>query len=465
MSLYECQDRVEEHLKSLDLANPSIEVKALQHLLTLLQHAESHFHLQVLKDLHAHVCLQIQNTSNKRLVELYNYIKGDISQSILLKQSVPYNASSTPLQKLHAYMHKRRLRFTIRQGLLPELGNSSGECYGFTLSMADSTLNPYATNKPIQFNRTIHHYQKRQSERKKDQLVIKRQRLTGRKFCPSPKQRALELMQLANKHIDKDLCVSLHSPGAAHATYVRLQADGKVRYMDPNLGAYLFENQAEFISAYQLSWLYQREKHNDNHYLSYTVDELQEDRTLTRREQKTWQGKLRTLLTGSKYQYSGNKLVDIFSPIFASILFQGMIAAIGAVLGTVLFPGIGSVGGAVAGAYLASFLLLIGATQGYQGFLSPLLGIASLAYRVSDHLQKTFGLKREWDNTPTFDHTTLSSIQAPSAQKKQVEASAKAKTKNPSANEPYCFASPLNDASVSQTEPMATSTQQLSPKS
>lgn len=73
-----------------------------------------------------------------------------------------------PLEVKQQYQLLQESRFLVcklKQHEIKELGNSKGECYGFTMSMVDSSLSPYleTNNKQLIFNEKIHNYQQNQT--------------------------------------------------------------------------------------------------------------------------------------------------------------------------------------------------------------------------------------------------------------------------------------------------------------
>lgn len=190
------------------------------------------------------------------------------------------------------------------QGSMKQLGKSKGECYGFTMSMADPDLSIYKKEgkKQVRLNRDIHNYQKNQSDREKDQQKIKRTRLTIQRFCPSIKKQAEELYQFAKQHQGTELSINLEATNVGkHATYLHILPNGNIQYMDPNHGAFLFTSKAEFLFAYELIYTHQKNKYPNLTFKYYEISKLEEDTSGHKKESITLWGKIRTLLTGRKY--------------------------------------------------------------------------------------------------------------------------------------------------------------------
>ncbi len=230
---------------------------------------------------------------------------------------------------LYIEVQHRFLYKPMRQSQLRDLGASKGACYGFTFSMADSAFNPYTTPQDIKLNQTIHDYQTHQHDRINDQQKIKQTRIQGKRFCPSPQQRAEEFYQLANQNLGNHLCISLRTGGSLHAVYLSIQENGDIRYMDANHGAFLFKNKEDFIAAYRVMELWA-----NAHWTFYEVSQLREDKNLEYQEIKTWTGKLRSFLTGAKYPGIGSNFIHVMDHLLlGSVVSLFMGAVIGFAIG------------------------------------------------------------------------------------------------------------------------------------
>ena len=278
----------------------------------------------------------------------------------------------------------------LKQNKINELGNSNGECYGFTMSMADSELSPYKNNKikTIQFNKAIYQYQKNQTDRNKDQAAIKRTRLTGIRFCPSIKAQATALYDIASEYIGFDLAVSL---GRRHATYISKQHDNKIRYADSNHGVFLFETKEQFIAAYRLIYQYQIQASANNAYKTYEVSKMVEDKHNQLKQSSSVAGLIRTLLTGSKYSVSNSRsnwIVGLSS-------FNGL--AVGALIGSLLLPGMGSIIGGIIGGVFGLFAGFSIDLMKYSGILRPYHLVREYLYNGAEYLKSYFNISRECD--------------------------------------------------------------------
>lgn len=250
----------------------------------------------------------------------------------------------------------------INQGKLQKMGKSPGECYGFTYAMVNPKLSPYKNpGVTIDLNKEVHNYQKFQMERDKDQKSIKRTRLTREHFCPDPQKQAQQILDIATEHKGRELQLTRRGSVGGHACYISVQDDGKIRYMDPNHGAYLFQSSKDFIDFYGVAS--KKEKELGVDFRFYSVSELKYDEKETLAESKTWQGTIRSFLTGSKYGDNHSLSNKITSGINIGLgigVGAGVGAAIGAAVGSVV-PIIGTGIGAIVGAGLGG---AIGAGSG-----------------------------------------------------------------------------------------------------
>lgn len=239
------------------------------------------------------------------------------------------------------------------QGRIKQLGNSKGECYGFTFSMVDPLLSIYHTNHSIIFNERVYNYQKNSMIRNKDQGIIKRTRLTRKHFCSSLDEQATLFYKAALHHKEEDLAIHLQSAHGGHAVYLSMQADGKIRYMDCNYGAFLFENKEEFIAGYKLLYLYQKKHHPAAYdYNFYEINKLTYDPHNQHKESHGVSGKWRSFLTGTKYLGKGALIAETTVVLVGVGLGGAMGAAIGSaipIIGTIIGFALGALlGGALA---------------------------------------------------------------------------------------------------------------------
>ena len=258
----------------------------------------------------------------------------------------------------------------IRQGKDHRLGLSRGECYGFTYAMVDPKLSPYKNpNVAPHFNRKIHEYQKFQMDRNQDQAHIKRKRLTREYFCPDPQVQAEEIYTFAQKNQGKELGLMRRASAGSHANYICMEPNGRIRFMDPNHGAYLFNTKEEFKEFYVAAA--KIDKSQGVQFKFYNIDELQDDRHNQLKESITWGGKIRSLLTGNKYNDNAQVSIHVTGTAYA-LLGGGIGAGVGALLGSVV-PIIGTIVGAVFGALLGATAGLalnwLAAKNGHMGLL------------------------------------------------------------------------------------------------
>ena len=246
------------------------------------------------------------------------------------------------------------------------LGNSGGICYGYTHACADLSISPYNPQAVIDLQR-VHDSQKQQKDREKDQKRIKKIRLTREYFCPDPKQQAQDMLRFAAQHKGKDLGISLRGLSGLfsierHIFYLSVQHNGKIRYADLTYGAYLFENENDFITFYsEVSKLLITV---GKHYRFYRLSQLQNDEHNTIPDSQTISGKIRTLLTGAKYEDSMNPLswVDlIILTLYGTVLIGGAICVLPpTLLGSAILISV----------YVGHLLLLLANLQGNSGLMA-----------------------------------------------------------------------------------------------
>lgn len=229
---------------------------------------------------------------------------------------------------------------SINQAELVKMGTSSGECYGFTYAMANPNLSPYKNpGMGIDLNQDVHNYQKFQSNREKDQQSIKRTRITRKHFCPDAQQQARQILSIAERNKGKELFLHRRCAAGGHACYLSVQDDGQIRYMDPNYGAFLFHHAQDFIDFYVAAARASKEAGLD--YRFYSLAEIKYDEKEQLTETKTWQGKIRTLLTGPKY--GDSEVSDTVSFFLTLGFYMALGGSVGWVVGSILGAAIGSV--------------------------------------------------------------------------------------------------------------------------
>ncbi|KTD44625.1 YopT-type cysteine protease domain-containing protein [Legionella quateirensis] len=316
-------------------------------------------------------------------------------------------------EQYQALLNSRLLVSKLAQGTMKELGTSRGECNGFTMSMADSDLSPYKNNgiKQVEFNKTIHKYQKNQLDREKDQQYIKKTRLTTKTFCPSLTEQAEKLYQIASEHVGEDLSVILQCKVGSHATYLSIQEDQKIRYADPNHGVFLFDNKEQFISAYKLMYQYHNQKRPDFAFTFFSVNQLKEDKNNELAESNTLAGKWRSLMTGTKYKSdSVISNPDLIIPTSLGALAGGAAgavagAAIGSVvpiIGTVIGAIIGGIAGASLGGAAGARVVKQAQSKGHFGLLGPYHYLREKLHDFSESVKDKLGFQRECDEIPAL---------------------------------------------------------------
>ncbi|PJE11182.1 hypothetical protein, partial [Legionella sp.] len=198
----------------------------------------------------------------------------------------------------------------------------------------DPTISPYKNKvSTMDLEQRIYDYQKNQSDREKDQALIKRTRLTREYFCPDPKKRAKDLYNFAAQNEGKELNITLKFSTQRHSCYLSVQHENEIRYMDSNHGVYLFRDKKEFINFYVAAA--QKDKENGLNFHFYSLDELVYDGHHQLAESKTLAGKIRTLLTGRKYQND---------ELSATLIIQSLHFILGGTMGSLaalLMPALG----------------------------------------------------------------------------------------------------------------------------
>jgi hypothetical protein len=442
MSIYSCSDAIKKALRQQGVEQSYTGV--MQYLKTILPTPfhqitanENHFLQEVREELNAIGDGGYKASKESRLGILIEKIKSysedhdnsplnplldDIVKDLLIVKngrtapsstqdttasSRPKATQSEPSPELKQYkaLLESRLRIAnLTQGAMNDLGNSNGECYGFTMSMADSDLSPYKNReiKQVEFNKAIHKYQKNQSNREKDEKYIKRSRMTTKTFCPSLQERAERLYEIASEHKGEDLYVELQSKTGLHATYLSVQDDNKIRFADPNHGVFLFDNKEQFISAYRLIYHVQNQQSHSSGYNYFSVSQLKEDKKHELSGSNTLAGKWRSFMDGRKYEPEESLIPDAGKIMLSA--GGGIAGAVaGAALGSVI-PVIGTVIGGIIGA-VAGFTAGVGASdflqkKGHTGFFGPFHYLREKLYDMSETVKTKLGFKRECDEAP-----------------------------------------------------------------
>ncbi|WP_133138031.1 hypothetical protein [Legionella rowbothamii] len=359
------KDNFTKRIQENNYENLSSDIKSINEYVETKKHSLSYDCLKYITDDLTTIEAKLQSKTNK-------------------SQLTPDAATGTPSQSHSPSMVYEKFQSPdyliaeIKQGKLYKMGMSAGECLGFTYSMANPTLSPYDNpGRKIDLNQEIHNYQKFQADREKDQATIKYSRLTREHFCPDQEKQAKEILEFAEQHKGKDLYLSRRDSKNAHACYLSVRENGDIRYMDSNHGAYLFKNKQDFLDFYIAAAGKEKEVGVDFRF--YTISELKYDKDMSLQETKTFQGILRTLLTGTKYGDNGALSYIVSSGVYMAIgggLSGGVGAGIGAlvgsvvpIVGTLIGATIGALIGATVGITLGAGLTTIATSKGHVGLL------------------------------------------------------------------------------------------------
>ena len=291
-------------------------------------------------------------------VQTYFKYAMDQIEPLAIKQSSPdfeiYKKYQSPLYKIKE----------IRQGRCPSMGNSRGMCNGITYSVANPETSPYnPLQKKASFYLTsaIEAYQEGQRAEIDDQKTIKRTRIT-RNVCGSDiKKQARDILDTASQHAEKDLCLRLQFKQSRHACYLSVKpSTHKIHYMDPNHGAYCFNNSEEFVEFYRVIYKTLRPT-------NYELNVLMYDPNNQEKPSNTFEGKLRSLLTGGKYPGSTAGLflllfVFVFYWTIAICLFTALPILLEASTAIILLA-------AFSGVLAATTLTMLAVSAGLWGLL------------------------------------------------------------------------------------------------
>jgi hypothetical protein len=239
--------------------------------------------------------------------------------------------------------------------------------------MVDPNFSPYKSlqNCTLDLTEQVYQFQKHQRSREFDQGIVKKTRLTYEHFCPNPKEQAYEILAFAAKNRGKELSLSRRSSVGSHACYISLQEDGKIRYMDPNHGAYLFSSENDFIDFFIAAS--KEDKQSGIDFRFYSLSELKYDPTKSQSELKTAEGVIRSLLSGSKYSDNSLMAKGVNYTLYA---YAGLIpgAVIGGLIGSFLLPGIGTIAaaciGGLVGGIATAGLVFYATLKGHSGLLA-----------------------------------------------------------------------------------------------
>ena len=268
----------------------------------------------------------------------------------------------------------------MHQGKTLAIGNSLGECYGICKAMVDPKLSPYDGHE-FKFDQAVYNYQKSQFSRIADQQTIGHMRQGREHFSATIQEQAEALYLEAEKHLEENLMVHLRVGVARHAIYLS-KRDGKIRYMDPNHGAFLFNSKEQFIAAFRLIYM----ANPAPAYQFYSIHKMSLN-PQNEPEKRTLQGKLRTMATGAKYAAPWESFLTRLAHGTIGTLLGG---ATGAIIGTLIFPFIGTMIGALVGGVVGGGLAYkaaqVAEKHGHRGLLGTYHGLRTW-------LHKKFGKK------------------------------------------------------------------------
>lgn len=158
-----------------------------------------------------------------------------------------------------ANKYQKYLVAEICQDAQYELGTSGGECYGFGMAMADTSLSPYGKAKEasppqIRLTQMIHDYQINQTTDNDGLNKIRKTSLQNKKLCVGSLQQAEKILNMGRSQRGTHLLIALEASNESkrgHSCYFNYLETGQIRYADPNGHAYEFENEQEFLNYYQ----------------------------------------------------------------------------------------------------------------------------------------------------------------------------------------------------------------------
>lgn len=381
MSLYQCIDLLDEQLSRLTTPKPNSTTKNGEY--STLSRADKRFLTELRNDLNHRVSTDNYSDLSREIqrietyINIHKHLRHDYYLNEILLDLKTIKNGFEQFDPNHKEFHNKKdyQKFQTPEYCIAELnqsksyrlGMSQGECYGFTMMMVDPNHSPYKNRgMKIDLNQQVHHYQKHQGDRKLDQAIIKKIRLTHEIFCPEPKQQAKEIFDLANANQGKELMLTLRDSTKFHACYLSVQHDKEIRYMDPEHGVYLFRNKKDFIDFYVAAAKKNKEDGVDFHF--YRLTELIYDKDNQLVESQTSMGKIRTLLTGAKYD-DGMESAEFINKCIhfaGGALFGGLVAAMTPMLGT----GIGvSAAGGLFGGFVLTRLSKLARNSGHYGLL------------------------------------------------------------------------------------------------
>ncbi len=329
--------------------------------------------------------------------------------SIKARYQNRHNLNTDTSDEIYVKFQQRPYRIaTLRQDTLFKMGISRGACYGYTNAMVDPTLSPYFKENTgeiikLELTKKIYDYQKNQSDRQKDQEFIKNTRLTRLYFCPNSGKQAEKIWTFSKKNENKDLCLTRRTGNMnGHATYVSFQTDGVLRYADSNHGIYLFKNKNDFIDFYVAADRIQKKQHGIAFHFYSLSEKKYCPNNNTSNDSKTFAGKIRTLLTGSKYNNFLARQMDWLVGMCMGVLIGGVVGAvIGGLLGSVIpifgtALGVafgGMIGGYIGGVGMGGSMWFAG-RRGYHGLLAIPFLLRETWYNFAKRISYPFSLQQ-----------------------------------------------------------------------
>ncbi len=323
MSLYTCIDKLDKEIQKIELLEKSFNwlftenyLKRLKEEKELAQQLRANFIIITEKDRYStrdsvfdyeFSLIKAYRTKYNDLPSYLKFIQDDLTQIFYMLSSQRHISIYERPQDIKKYLNKYKDYHiaSVQQQLDYRSGLDEGNCFGYVYAMVDPGLTVYRETKRhyIALNQQIYDYQNNQFgvENK-----ITRQRLTRRIFCPDLQQQAEQLWEKAAQNPGRDLLVALQARRIGHATYLSVQEDHSIRYMDPNIGAYLFKEKKEFINFYKDTYK------NFFHFKFYQLSKLHYDPEGILTEEKTLSGLMRTLLSGEKRAYTVGSVILSF---------------------------------------------------------------------------------------------------------------------------------------------------------
>ncbi len=322
-SYLDCIEAIKNYLKTHDTTK---NIYYFQQLKTTIEKrietlpgrnflSELEFIKALLKNLHKY------NQATDELTLIKQKFKTIINDEVQLKR--------VPLlqQAYEKYQSSQYKVQNINQHFFPELADSRGFCYGIVQSMVIPESNPYLEenlDKPFRVTANIEKFQNNQISEKKDSKIIKTTRLTREHSCPNLQKQAQEIYTIAKQNLGKDLQIHLgYHFNSQHLCYMKVISDNEIRYMDPIHGAYFFKDEEEFIEFYIVS---NQILSSATSYVRYKISEIRYAPNEFANNHKTYEGKLRSLLTGAKYTNPSFEIAIIF-------LHMGLGLAFGSLMG------------------------------------------------------------------------------------------------------------------------------------